>query len=346
MRLIQDFHFESITAKIATDLSFYITELMLFNIFLLIAGLAILAWSADKFVYGAAAFARNLGLPPMLIGLTIVAMGSSAPEMFVAATASFDNMTDTAIGNVLGSNIANITLILGLTSLLGAISVSSQTLKRELPLMIVATMVAGYLLYDGMLSRIEGFILMGLFILLMGYLIWHGFTNKNLDPIAEEADMEIPKNVPTGKAIFWLIIGIVLLPLSADWMVQGAVGIAKIYQLSDLVIGLTIIAIGTSLPELAACIAGVLKKEDDLAIGNIVGSNLFNILAVLALPGIIAPGAVDAAASTRDFYMVLATSGALALLILLSGKDRQLKPWHGVILLSTFVAYQYILFVA
>jgi len=322
------------------------SNLMLFNIFMLIAGLGALVWSADKFVYGAAAFARNLGLPPMLIGLTIVAMGSSAPEMFVAATASMEGMTDTAIGNVLGSNIANITLILGITALLGAISVSSQTLLREIPMMLGATVIVGYFLHDGFLTRIEGFMLMGLFFILMGYLIWHGLTNKNHDPMEDDADDEIPKGVPTHKAIFWLIVGIILLPLSADWMVQGAVGIAKAYHLSDLVIGLTIIAIGTSLPELAACVAGVLKKEDDLAIGNIVGSNLFNILAVLALPGIIAPGEVDAAASTRDFYMVLATSSALAVLILLSGRVRQLKPWHGIVLLCTFVAYQSVLFLA
>ncbi|GIU41201.1 sodium:calcium antiporter [Shewanella sairae] len=319
---------------------------MLFNIFLLVAGLGALVWSADKFVYGAAAFARNLGLPPMLIGLTIVAMGSSAPEMFVAATASLEGMTDTAIGNVLGSNIANITLILGITALLGAISVSSQTLKREIPMMLVATLIVGYFLYDGFLTRIEGISLLVLFIALMGYLIWHGLHSKNRDALAEEAESEVPADVATSKAIFWLVVGMVLLPLSADWMVQGAVGIAKAYHLSDLVIGLTIIAVGTSLPELAACVAGVLKKEDDLAIGNIVGSNLFNILAVLAIPGIIAPGAVDAAASTRDFYMVLATSSALAILILLSGRARQLKPWHGVVLLTTFIAYQALLFLS
>ena len=319
---------------------------MLFNIFLLVAGLGALVWSADKFVYGAAAFARNLGLPPMLIGLTIVAMGSSAPEMFVAATASLEGMTDTAIGNVLGSNIANITLILGITALLGAISVSSQTLKREIPMMLVATLIVGYFLYDGFLTRIEGISLLVLFIALMGYLIWHGLHSKNRDALAEEAESEVPADVATSKAIFWLVVGMVLLPLSADWMVQGAVGIAKAYHLSDLVIGLTIIAVGTSLPELAACVAGVLKKEDDLAIGNIVGSNLFNILAVLAIPGIIAPGAVDAAASTRDFYMVLATSSALAILILLSGRARQLKPWHGVVLLITFIAYQALLFLS
>ncbi|WP_445773195.1 calcium/sodium antiporter [Shewanella sp.] len=317
---------------------------MLINILMLIAGLAVLVWSADRFVYGAAAFARNLGLPPMLIGLTIVAMGSSAPEMFVAATASMDGMRDTAIGNVLGSNIANITLILGLTALLGAISVGSTTLKREIPLMLAATVFAGYTLHDGNLTRAEGIMLTVLFLALMGYFIWQATANKTPDALDNDLESEIPKNVPTFHAIIWLTVGIILLPLSAGWMVDGAVGIAKFYGLSDLVIGLTIIAVGTSLPELAACIAGVLKKEDDLAIGNIVGSNLFNILAVLAIPGLIAPGVIDAQASGRDFYMVLGTSAALAVLVLSSGAKKQLTRWHGALLLITFIAYQVAVF--
>lgn len=317
---------------------------MLVNILMLCIGLAVLVISADKFVYGASAFARNLGLPPMLIGLTIVAMGSSAPEMFVAATASMEGMNDTAIGNVLGSNIANITLILGITALLGAISVSSKTLKREVPLMLAATVLAGYLIHDGFLTRVEGIILVVAFLLVMGGFIYQALNNKETDALDVEIDSEIPKDVPTFNAIMWIIVGIVFLPLSAGWMVDGAVGIAKIYGLSDLVIGLTIIAVGTSLPELAACIAGVLKKEHDLAIGNIVGSNLFNILAVLAIPGLISPGEVDATAVNRDFYMVLGTSAALAVLVLSSGAKRQLTPWHGVLLLLIFVAYQYVVF--
>ncbi len=319
---------------------------MLFNILILLAGLATLVWSADKFVYGAAAFARNFGLPPMLIGLTIVAMGSSAPEMFVAATASINGMTDMAIGNALGSNIANVTLILGITALLGAIAVQSQTLKREIPMMLGATAIAGYFLHDGHLNRMEGIMLLAVFFILIGYLIWHAIKNKADDPLANQHSDEIPTDVPTPKAVLWLIVGLILLPLSADWMVQGAVGIAKAYHLSDLVIGLTIIAIGTSLPELAASVAGVLKKEDDLAIGNIVGSNLFNILAVLALPALIAPGAVDISATSRDYYMVLGTSSALGVLILLSGRARQLKPWHGIALLITFILYQTALFLS
>jgi len=318
---------------------------MLFNIFLLLAGLLFLVWSADKFVYGSSALARNLGLPPLLIGLTIVAMGSSAPEMFVAVTASLSGRPDTAIGNVLGSNVANISLILGITALFGAIRVSSQTLFREIPLMLIATLVAGYCLHDQQFSRAEALLLLLLFIGLMGYLIWHAIANRAKDRLADEAEQDIPRDVATWKALFWIAVGIILLPISANWMVDGAAGIAQYFGLSDLVIGLTIIAVGTSLPELAACIMGVLRREEDLAIGNIVGSNLFNILAVLAIPGLIAPGTVDAAAASRDFYMVLATSTALALFILLSGrKHRSLRRWHGVVLLITFVCYQISLF--
>ncbi len=319
---------------------------MLFNILILVAGLAVLVWSADKFVYGAAAFARNLGLPPMLIGLTIVAMGSSAPEMFVAATASLEGMPNTAIGNVLGSNIANVALILGITAMIGAISVSSQTLKREVPLMLGGTILAGYILHDGQLTFFEGVVLLIAFFGVMGYLIWQALHAKKKDKLTEDLSSEIPKDVPTGKAVFWLILGLILLPLSADWMVEGAVGIAQAFGLSDLVIGLTIIAVGTSLPELAASIAGILKKEDDLAIGNVVGSNLFNILAVLAIPGLMAPGLVDEAASGRDFYMVLATSAALAILVLLSGRKRELNRVHGALLLITFIVYQAMLFIS
>ena len=319
---------------------------MLFNILILVAGLALLVWSADKFVYGAAAFARNLGLPPMLIGLTIVAMGSSALEMFVAATASLEGMPNTAVGNVLGSNIANVALILGITAIIGAISVSSQTLKREVPLMLGATILAGYILHDGLLTRFEGVVLLIAFFGVMGYLIWQALHQKKKDRLTEDLSSEIPKDVPTRKAIFWLVLGLILLPLSADWMVEGAVGIAQAFGLSDLVIGLTIIAVGTSLPELAASIAGILKKEDDLAIGNVVGSNLFNILAVLAIPGLLSPGAIDEAASGRDFYMVLATSAALAVLVMLSGRKRELNRVHGILLLITFIVYQVVVFLS
>ncbi|WP_417344972.1 calcium/sodium antiporter [Ferrimonas sp.] len=316
---------------------------MLLNLLLLAGGLALLVWSADRFVYGAAGIARNLGLPSLIIGLTIVSMGSSAPEMMVSATAALEGRGDTAIGNVLGSNIANITFILGATALLRPLVVSSTTLKREMPLMMVGTLLAGYLLSDLELSRSDGLILLVAFVAILGFLCIQAWQNRDTDPLAQESDDEIPKDLSTPRALFWLVLGMALLPLASGWMVDGAVGIAQWFGMSDLVIGLTIIAVGTSLPELAACIAGVLKNEDDLAIGNVVGSNLFNILAVLAIPALLAPGQVDANAAGRDLYMMLATS--LAPLLLLWMKKRQiLGRIEGLILLVVFIAYQGMLF--
>ncbi|GLP95825.1 calcium/sodium antiporter [Paraferrimonas sedimenticola] len=321
---------------------------MLINLALLIGGLLALIWSADRFVYGASAFARNMGLPPLLIGLTIVAMGSSAPEMFVAATAALDGRPDTAVGNVLGSNIANITLILGVTASIRVIAVDSSTLIREIPLMLAASLLAGWCIYDGYLEYTEAVILLAAFLAVMGYLIWHALDQRGRRPdkLARETDDDIPADVTTGSALGWLAVGLVLLPLSSDWLVEGAVGIAQYFGMSDLMIGLTIIAIGTSLPELAASIASLMKNEHDLAVGNVVGSNLFNILAVLAIPGFIAPNVLDANASGRDLYIMLATSGLLALLLVLGGKPRQLKRWHGWLFLAIFIGYQVTLFVS
>ncbi|SDI41008.1 cation:H+ antiporter [Ferrimonas sediminum] len=316
---------------------------MFLNILMLLGGLALLVWSADRFVYGAAAIARNLGLPSLIIGLTIVSMGSSAPEMMVSVTAALEGKGDTAIGNVLGSNIANITLILGLTALLRPLVVGSNTLRREMPLMMAGTLLAGYLLSDQHLSYFDGALLLCAFTLILGYLCTSAWRHRENDPMAKASEDEIPTNLPTSHATFWLLLGMALLPLASNWMVDGAVGIAQWFGMSDLVIGLTIIAIGTSLPELAACIAGVLKNEDDLAIGNVVGSNLFNILAVLAIPALLAPGSVDANAAGRDLYVMLATS--LAPLLILWMKKRQvLGRIEGLILLIIFIAYQGILF--
>lgn len=237
---------------------------MLVECLLLIVGLALLVWSADRFVFGAAAIANNFGLSPMIIGLTIVALGSSAPEIMVSATASLEGKMNTAVGNVIGSNITNITLVLGLTALLKPLLVSSSTLFRELPMVLGATAVAGWVLHDQQLGYLEGVVLLTLFIALMAYLIVNSLRQRSsntVDPMVEEAESEVPNDVPTGKALFWLAVGMVVLPLSADLLVGSASEIARYFGMSDLVIGLTIIAIGTSLPELAACIAGVIKKK-------------------------------------------------------------------------------------
>ncbi|MBY6225313.1 calcium/sodium antiporter [Ferrimonas balearica] len=318
---------------------------MLLNLLMLLGGLLLLVWSADRFVYGAAALARNLGLPPLIIGLTIVSMGSSAPEAMVATTAALGGYLDTAVGNVVGSNITNITLILGATALLRPMVVGSSTLMKEMPLMLAGTVLAGYLMHDLMLDFSDGVILMAAFIVVISGLTWSAWRNRDnmTDPMVAESEAEVPDDVPMGKAVLWLLVGMALLPVASNLMVDGAVYIAKWFGLSDLVIGLTIIAVGTSLPELAACIAGVLKNEDDLAIGNVVGSNLFNILAVLALPALIAGGPINELAAGRDFYVMLGTSLAPLLLLWLK-RSRTIGRIEGGLLLICFIAYQVILF--
>jgi cation:H+ antiporter len=306
--------------------------------------LVALSWGADRFVFGASVLARNVGISPMIIGLTIVAMGSSAPEIMVSATASFNGNTDTAVGNAIGSNITNIALVLGLTALLKPLSISSTTLKREMPVLLLVSMLATYILSDLFLSRAEGIVLMVMFFAVIGGLTWMSYHMEKDDPLELETHEEIPSNVPTSKAILWLLVGLVMLPLSAHFMVNSAVIIAKFFGLSDLVIGLTIIAIGTSLPELAASIAGVLRNEDDLALGNIIGSNIFNILAVLAMPGLIAPGVIDPSAAGRDIYTML---GLVVVLVAFSfnfrGK-RRINRWEGGGLVGCFIVYQFIVF--
>jgi cation:H+ antiporter len=306
--------------------------------------LIVLSWGADRFVFGASALAKNIGVSPMIIGLTIVAMGSSAPEIMVAATASFNGNTDTAVGNALGSNITNIALVLGLTALLKPLSIASSTLKKEMPVLLLVSLLAVYFLSDYLLLKVEGIILITLFFVVIGGLTWMSFNMEKGDLLRSETENEIPSGVPTSRAIMWLVVGMVLLPLSAYFMVDSAEIIARHFVLSELVIGLTIIAIGTSLPELAACIAGVLKNEDDLALGNIIGSNIFNLLAVLAMPGLIAPGLVDENAATRDSYVMLGLTGLLIIFSFNLKGSRCINRVEGLCLLACFAAYQYVLF--
>ncbi|MGR5002118.1 calcium/sodium antiporter [Vibrio celticus] len=312
---------------------------MLEAIAFLIIGLGFLVWSADKLVYGAAALARNFGISPLVIGMTILAMGSSAPEMMVSATAALDGKTDTAVGNVLGSNIANIALILGITALIKPLSISSGVIRRELPLMIGVTLLAGALLWDNHLGFYEGVLLFVLFAaFLFAMLQISRNEKKNGDAFLDEQESEIPEGVSNPKAAMWVVIGLIILPLAADMLVDNAVIIAKYFGMSDLVIGLTIIAVGTSLPELAASLAGVMKGEDDMAVGNIIGSNVFNILAVMGIPGILNPSILSEFAMGRDFWVMLGVS--LLLVVMALGKSRSVNRIEGGVLIVTFVAYQ------
>ena len=256
---------------------------------------------------------------------------------------AWDGKTDTAVGNVLGSNIANIALILGITALIKPLSISSAVIRRELPLMIAVTVLAGILLWNSHLGFYEGvllFVLFGAFLFAM--LQISRKEQKSGDAFLEDQESEIPQGVSNPKAIMWVVIGLILLPLAASLLVDNAVIIAKHFGMSDLVIGLTIIAIGTSLPELAASLAGVLKGEDDMAVGNIIGSNVFNILAVMGLPGIINPSTLSEYAMGRDFWVMLGVS--LLLVAMCLGKSRSINRLEGAILFTCFLGYQVYLF--
>ncbi len=314
---------------------------MVTSFVILILGFAALVWSADRFVYGAAALAKNFGVPTLIVGLTVVAMGSSAPEMMVSASAALANKTDTAVGNAVGSNITNILLVLGITALLRPLSVSSSTLRREIPLVLLVSIATWYIFSDNYFSFFEGAALLFGFVTFIGGLIFVSLRAKNQDdPFVSEACDEVPDNVPTKKAVLWLVVGMILLPVSSHFLIGSAVDIAKYFGLSDLVIGLTIIAIGTSLPELAASIAGVLKNEDDLALGNIVGSNIFNILAVLPLAGLINPSVIDASVANRDVIIMIGATLALIAMSLNFRGQRRINRLEGGVLIVAFMIYQ------
>lgn len=319
---------------------------MLLAFAMVIGGLLLLGWSADRLVYGSASLARNMGISPLVIGMTIIAMGSSAPEMVVSATASFRGQPDVAVGNVLGSNITNIALVLGATLLLRSLSLTSGILRREIPLLVIVTAAAAWILHDSHLSFAEGLLLLVGFAALIIGLLKMAIDSKGEDPMVAEQSSEVPENVPTKMAILWTVIGLVILPLSAHILVEGATDIARFFGVSDLVIGLTILAIGTSLPELAASIAAVRKGEDDMVIGNVVGSNLFNILAVLGIAGSLAPSDIDANAAGRDLYAMLAITLLFVGASYAAFKVKLLKAWFGVILLASFIGYQILLYIS
>lgn len=262
---------------------------MMFQYFaLVISGIALLVWSADRFTDGAAAFARNLGVSPLIVGLTIVAIGSSAPEIFISLNASLSNNPEIGLGNAIGSNITNIAFVLGISAMIKPLHVESGTLKREFPVLLGITIWSVVLLLDGDLTALEAWpLLLGL-IGYVGWLVHVGMrTRVRQDLMLQEIVDELPDTMTNARAVMWIVIGMILLQVSSKMLVYGASNIAQYFGISDLIIGSTIIAIGTSLPELAASVAGVLKDEDEMALGNVIGSNIFNLLAVLSLPGIL-----------------------------------------------------------
>ncbi len=306
----------------------------------IIVGFALLVWSADRFVEGAAATAGHAGLPSILIGMVIVGFGTSAPEMVVSAMAASDGNPDLALGNALGSNIVNISLILGVTAIIAPIAVQSQIIKRELPLLVAVVLFSGFLLYDGNLTFFDAILLLSGLLAFLVWSIYSGMKNPG-DALETEFDSELKSHsMAFGKAIFWLAAGLILLIISSRLLVWGAVEIASALGVSDLIIGLTIVALGTSLPELAASIIAAKKGEHDIAIGNVVGSNVFNILAVVGIAGVIEPiSTISPAVFNRDWSVMLVLTVSLMIMAYGFGRQGRINRVEGTVLLSAYVAY-------
>ena len=308
------------------------------SILAILGGFIALVWGADRFVSGASATASNFGVSPLIIGLTIVGFGTSAPEIFVSIVAAWQGNPSLAIGNAIGSNITNIGLVLGCTAILTPLVVKSDILRREYPVMFVIMLVALMLIVDGYLGFWDGVILMIGLVVMIYWIVNLGLRKNKRDPLEKEYAKEIPR-LSNKLGIFWLVMGLVILLISSRFLVWGAVNIAHALGVSDLVIGLTIVAIGTSLPELAASLISAYKKEHDIAIGNVLGSNMFNLLVVFGLPGLIAPSALDAEVLTRDFPFMIGLSITLFAVAYGFRGDGRINRWEGGLLLGCYIAY-------
>jgi len=316
---------------------------MLVSSVVIALGFVGLIWGADKFVFGASALARNAGVSPLLIGLTIVAFGTSAPEIFSSAVSALEDKPELAIGNAFGSNLFNIGVALGVAAILRPLTPPKSLIKKELPALILVTLVTGVLLFDLFIGTFDALVLIALS-LFLGYKLLRKKKACDViepDTLSEEtsASDEEPET-RTWQAVAYMLLGLILLIVSAEALVASASAIAETLGVSEAVIGLTIVAFGTSLPELAASITCVLKGHYDLAIGNIVGSNILNLLAVLPFPGLLSPGLIQAPLLFRDF-------AALTLLTLLLAafcyyavtRGKQLGRVSGVIFLSIYCGW-------
>jgi cation:H+ antiporter len=313
---------------------------MLISAAAVLVGLLLLFWGADRLVVGAGATARNLGVPPILIGLVIVGFATSAPEMLISAVASMDNAPALAVGNALGSNIANLGLVLGTAILICPIAVQSETLRREFPAVLAATVLTLLLFLDNQVSRFDSVVLLLALGLLTVWIVVVGSRASISDPIHAESEAEFWEDISTGKATFWLVIGLVTLLGGAELMVNGGIDVARRMGISELVVGVTVVAIGTSLPELAVAIAGSLKAESDLVIGNVLGSNIFNLLAVIGIAGAIRPHDFDDGVLTLHFALMSILTLGVFLLAYNRRSRVQLTRSTGGVLLATFLIYQ------
>lgn len=313
---------------------------MLLAFVAVIIGLALLVWSADAFVDGASAVAKHLGMSPLLIGMVVVGFGTSAPELVVSVFAAIQDNSGIALGNAYGSNIANIGLILGVTALLSPIAFQSSILRKELPILFATCLLSAWVLWNGDVARWQSLILLGVFTLFMGWSIWEGKSSPE-DAFGEDIEKEMKNPMPFKLAMVWLVVGLVVLVLSSRLMVWGAVEIARGFGVSDIVIGLTVVAVGTSLPELASSLAAIRKQVHDIVVGNVIGSNLFNTLAVVGIAGSISPLQVGPEVLIRDIGTMTLLTGVLFIFgygFRGPGTGR-INRIEGFILLMIYVAY-------
>lgn len=308
-------------------------------------GFVLLVWSADRFITGSAATAGHLGVSPLLIGIIIVGFGTSLPEMMVSAGAAFDGNPDLALGNALGSNIINTGLVLGITALIAPIIVHSSIVRKEIPMLIAIGCMFGVFIWDGTLSRFEASCLLIGFFSLIGWAVYAATREKEDHLGVEVEDNMNSASMPIRPAIVWLLVGLVLMVVSSNMLVWGAVSIAKTLGVSNLIIGLTVVALGTSLPELAASVVAAKKGQHDIAIGNVVGSNMFNLLAVGGIAGFIAPiENINRHVLVFDWPVMMALIIALLIMCFGFGRQGRLCRRDGAILLTLFVAYNVYLF--
>jgi len=315
---------------------------MLLSFCAVVGGLVALVYAADRFIIGAAALAKLLGVPALIIGLTVVGIGTSLPEIVVAIIASIQDKASLAIGNAIGSNITNIALVLGLSAMVAPLAVNTALVRRELPALIAVSLLALILAWDGQFSVADGIILLIGLAATLGAIAYFAKNSPDSDPITAEIEADVGENVSHSAAMGWLLVGLVLLPLSSQSLVWGASNIATALGVSDLVIGLTIVAIGTSLPELATALSAIKKGEHDLVLGNIVGSNLFNILAVLAFPALLAPGFIPDGLLVRDLPLMLALTGVLYFMCW--GRTPRISRFQGAMLFAVFLGYEALLY--
>lgn len=317
---------------------------MSLSIAALIVGIVFLALSADKFVEGAAVSASKLGIPPLLVGMLVIGFGSSMPEVVVSVIAARDGNPGLALGNAIGSNITNIGLILGISAMVNPITVKSSVLTRELPILIFITMICTMLLgLNGVLSRTDGWILIATFFAVMAWSIYAGLSTKD-DDLATEVDHSLEDSISLNRAIVYLVVGMILLVISSRVLVWGGVGLARLLGISDLIIGLTIIAIGTSLPELASAIVAVRRNQHDLALGNVIGSNIFNTTIVIGITGVIAPTVIEPDMFVRDIPILIGFTFLLFVACYsFSGRTPKVSRPEAVAFLICYVSYNLLL---